>query len=229
MTSMEDKIIIAVDGFSSCGKSTLAKAIAKELNYKYIDTGAMYRTVTKYFLDNNIDVNNKEILHKALENIVIDFEYNSTTDNYDICLNGENIENDIRKLEIARKVSEVSTLLEVRESLVKYQQKMGEKKGLVMDGRDIGTVVFPNAGLKIFLTADPEVRAQRRFKELEAKGEDISIEEIRSNLTHRDELDTMREISPLKKADDAIEIDNTNMDQQESLEFALNLVDKVIV
>jgi len=229
MTSMEDKIIIAVDGFSSCGKSTLAKAIAKELNYKYIDTGAMYRTVTKYFLDNNIDVNNKEILHKALENIVIDFEYNSTTDNYDICLNGENIENDIRKLEIARKVSEVSTLLEVRESLVKYQQKMGEKKGLVMDGRDIGTVVFPNAGLKIFLTADPEIRAQRRFKELEAKGEDISIDEIRSNLTHRDELDTMREISPLKKADDAIEIDNTNMDQQESLEFALNLVDKVIV
>ncbi len=226
---MEDKIIIAVDGFSSCGKSTLAKAIAKELNYKYIDTGAMYRTVTKYFLDNNIDVNNKEILHKALENIVIDFEYNSTTDNYDICLNGENIENDIRKLEIARKVSEVSTLLEVRESLVKYQQKMGEKKGLVMDGRDIGTVVFPNAGLKIFLTADPEIRAQRRFKELEAKGEDISIDEIRSNLTHRDELDTMREISPLKKADDAIEIDNTNMDQQESLEFALNLVDKVIV
>ncbi|MBL4655323.1 MAG: (d)CMP kinase [Bacteroidia bacterium] len=226
---MQNKIIIALDGFSSCGKSTLAKAIAKELNYKYIDTGAMYRTVTKYFLDNNIDVNDKEILHNALDNIGIDFEYNTTTDNYDICLNGENIENDIRKLEIARKVSEVSTLPEVRESLVQYQQEMGEKKGLVMDGRDIGTVVFPNAELKIFLTADPEVRAQRRFKELEEKGENISIEEIRYNLTHRDELDTTREISPLKKADDAIEIDNTYLNEQESLEFALNLVAKVIV
>jgi len=222
------KIIVTIDGWSSCGKSTLAKQLAKQLGYVYIDSGAMYRAVTLYFLRNHIDWTNKKDVAIALQNIFIDFRYNENSQQTEIFLNDENVEYLIRDLIIAEKVSDVATIKEVRSFAVAQQQKMGEKKGVVMDGRDIGTTVFPNAALKIFMTADVAVRVERRFKELFEKNPNITMEEVRHNLEMRDYIDSHREVSPLRKAEDAIEIDNTQLSMSEQLAFALGLVKKVI-
>jgi cytidylate kinase len=222
------KIIITIDGWSSCGKSTLAKQLAKELGYVYIDSGAMYRAITLYFLRNHIDwTDTKEVL-EALKNISIEFEFNEKSQQTEIILNGENVEYVIRDLIIAEKVSEVAAIKEVRAFAVAQQQKMGEKKGIVMDGRDIGTTVFPGAELKIFMTADIAVRVERRFKEMFEKNPNITIEEVKSNLEMRDYIDSNREVSPLRKAADAVEIDNTNTGLEEQLSIALNLTKELI-
>lgn len=208
------KIVIAVDGFSSSGKSTMAKDLAKDLGYTYIDTGAMYRAVTLYCLQNKliseegIDI---ESLEKQINSIEINFRLNEKTGKPETYLNGINVEQDIRKMDVANWVSPIAAIGFVRRALVALQQKMGEKKGIVMDGRDIGTVVFPNAELKIFVTASPEVRAQRRVDELKAKGEAVSFEEVLENIKTRDHIDSTREESPLKQANDAIVLDNSNM------------------
>src|SRR6478672_8022963 len=204
------KITITIDGFSSCGKSTIARQLAKELNYIFIDSGAMYRAITLYFLRNHIDWNNRKKVTEALKNINLEFIYNPYTQKSDIYLNNENVESLIRDMLVSENVSNVSTIKEVREFAVAQQRKMGEKKGIVMDGRDIGTTVFPKAELKIFLTADPAVRVERRYKELYAKNSNITIEEIQSNLEMRDYIDSNREFSPLRKAADAVELDNSN-------------------
>lgn len=216
------KIIITIDGFSSCGKSTLAKQMAKELNYVYIDSGAMYRAITLYFLRNHIDWTKKKQVEAALENIELEFHFNLQHEKSEIYLNGENVEYVIRDLVIAEKVSEVSTIKEVREFAVAAQRAMGKKKGIVMDGRDIGTTVFPKAELKLFMDADNAVRVERRFKELYEKNPNVTIEEVKSNLEMRDYIDSNREISPLRKADDAIVLDNTNLTEKEQLKFALD-------
>ncbi|MCB0557508.1 MAG: (d)CMP kinase [Lewinellaceae bacterium] len=213
-----DKIIIAIDGYSSCGKSTLAKGMASRLGYIYIDSGAMYRAVALFFLRHNIRLDNAEQVRQAMDDITINFN----PDNRAI-LNGEDVENEIRQMEVSNHVSPVSALPVVRRALVRQQQAMGQRKGIVMDGRDIGTVVFPHAELKIFLTADPEKRVQRRFEELKAKGMDSSLEEVRHNLSQRDHIDSSREDSPLRQAADAIVIDNTHMNRDEQLEYALEL------
>jgi len=215
------KIIITIDGFSSCGKSTLAKQMAKELNYVYVDSGAMYRAITLYFLRNHIDWTKKKQVQEALENIHLEFHYNPVSKQSEMFLNDENVEYVIRDLVIAEKVSDVSTIKEVREFAVNAQRSMSKKKGIVMDGRDIGTTVFPNAELKLFMNADNDVRVQRRFKELYEKNPNITIEEVKANLEMRDYIDSNREISPLRKADDAIVLDNTNLSEQEQLKFAL--------
>ena len=215
------KITIAIDGWSSCGKSTLAKQLAKELGYIYIDSGAMYRAITLYFLRNHIDWNNEQEVTDALENIKLELQPNFTTGESEIYLNGENIEYVIRDLLVAEKVSEVATIEKVREFAVTGQQKMGAGKGIVMDGRDIGTTVFPDAELKIFMTADNAVRVERRFKEMYAKNPNISIEEVKANLEMRDYIDSHRKISPLQKSVDAVEIDNTSMTPEEQLQLAL--------
>ena len=225
---MEKKIIITIDGWSSCGKSTLAKQLAKELGYVYIDSGAMYRAITLYFLRNHVDWTDSREVITSLQNIHIDFHHNEKSQQTEIFLNDENVEYVIRDLVIAEKVSEVATIKEVRDFAVAQQQKMGNKKGVVMDGRDIGTTVFPNAELKIFMTADIAVRVERRFKEMFEKNPNITIEEVKSNLEMRDYIDSNREISPLRKAEDAIEIDNTNLTMQEQLDFALQLAYKEI-
>lgn len=217
------KIIITIDGWSSCGKSTLAKQLAKELGYVYIDSGAMYRAITLYFLRNAVDWTKKKEVDKALENIHLEFQYNENSLQSEIILNGENIEYLIRDLIIAEKVSDVAAIKEVREFAVAEQQKMGKKKGIVMDGRDIGTTVFPRAELKLFMTADIAVRVERRFKEMYEKNPNVSIEEVKSNLEMRDYIDSHREISPLRKAKTAIEIDNTNLTMEQQLKLALNL------
>ncbi len=225
---MNKKIIITIDGWSSCGKSTLAKQLAKELGYVYIDSGAMYRAITLYFLRNHIDwTDSKEVL-EALKNVSIEFEFNEKSQQTEIILNSENVEYVIRDLVIAEKVSEVATIKEVRDFAVAQQQKMGEKKGIVMDGRDIGTTVFPNAELKIFMTADIAVRVERRFKEMFEKNPNITIEEVKSNLEMRDYIDSNRDVSPLRKAADAVEIDNTNTGMEEQLNIALNLTKELI-
>lgn len=218
---MSRKIIITIDGWSSCGKSTLAKQLAKKLGYVYVDSGAMYRAITLYFLRNNIDPANKKEVKTALKSINLEFIYNSQSQVSEIYLNGENVEYLIRDLIIAEKVSDVAALKEVREFAVAQQQKMGKAKGIVMDGRDIGTVVFPKAALKIFMTADNAIRVQRRFKELFDKNPNITIEEVKNNLEMRDYIDSHREISPLRKAKDALELDNTNLTEEEQLEKAL--------
>lgn len=218
---MSKKIIITLDGYSSCGKSTLARQMANELNYVFIDSGAMYRAITLYFLRNHIDWKNPKEIHRALGEITLEFAYNERTGRSDMLLNDENVEALIRDMLVSENVSEVSTLKEVREFAVAQQQQMGEKKGIVMDGRDIGTTVFPNAELKIFVTADPAIRVERRFKELFAKNPSITVEEIRSNLEMRDYIDSNREFSPLRKAEDAIELDNSNMTREEQLKLAL--------
>ncbi|MBK9568826.1 MAG: (d)CMP kinase [Chitinophagaceae bacterium] len=222
------KIIITIDGWSSCGKSTLAKQLAKELGYVYVDSGAMYRAVTLYFLRNNIDLAEKKEVKKALKDINLEFVFNPKSNNSEIYLNGENVEYLIRDLIIAEKVSDVAAIKEVRELAVAQQKKMGAKKGIVMDGRDIGTVVFPKAELKIFMTADNAVRVQRRFKELYVKNPNVTIEEVKDNLEMRDYIDSHRELSPLRKANDAIEIDNTNLTEQEQFQKALVMVRKLI-
>lgn len=218
------KIIIAIDGVSSTGKSTMAKDLAKELGYTYIDTGAMYRAVTLYsmrqgFFDGSqIDV---QKLKEAISGIDISFRFNPQTGRPDTCLNGEMVEKEIRSMEVADRVSTVAALGFVRSALVAKQQEMGKAKGIVMDGRDIGTVVFPDAELKIYVTASAVVRAQRRVDELKAKGEQVSFEEVLANVEKRDRIDMNREVSPLRKADDAIELDNSQMTISEQKEWLL--------
>jgi CMP/dCMP kinase len=216
------KIIIAIDGYSSCGKSTLAKALAKELHYAYVDTGAMYRAVTLYFLDNDLDINDKADVLKALENIEIHFE--RTPQGNHVFLNDVDVENAIRTMRVSEMVSPVSTISVVRREMVAQQQKMGNRKGVVMDGRDIGTVVFPNAELKIFLTADTDIRAKRRFDEMKSKGQETPIDDIRNNLLERDLIDSNRADSPLRQADDAILIDNSDLTPDEQLKKVLDMV-----
>ena len=215
------KIIIAIDGYSSCGKSTLAKAMAKNLEYVFIDTGAMYRAVALFFLRAGIDFDNTLDIAAALNKITLQFKYNPATLQSDMYLNEENVEQEIREMRVSQKVSEVAALALVRDFAVAQQQAMGKSKGIVMDGRDIGTVVFPKAELKIFVTASPAIRVQRRFLELSAKSPAITVEEISENLQHRDLIDTTREHSPLKQADDALVLDNSNMSREEQLTIAL--------
>ena len=224
---MLPKIIITIDGFSSCGKSTLAKQLSKKLNYTYIDSGAMYRAITLYFLRNNVDWKEKIEIVRALDNISLEFLPNELSGNAEIYLNGENVEYIIRDMVVAEKVSEIAAIPEVRTFAVAAQQKIGKNKGIVMDGRDIGTTVFPGAELKIFMTADEAVRVERRFAEMFEKNRNISLDEVRTNIALRDYLDSNREVSPLRKAADAIELDNTHLTQRQQLDFALKLVRKV--
>ena len=217
------KIIITIDGWSSCGKSTLAKQMAKILGYVYIDSGAMYRAITLYFLRNHIDWTYESDVRKALENIKLHFEYNEKSQQSEMFLNDENVEYVIRDMVIAEKVSDVAAIPSVRKFAVAQQQLMGKKKGIVMDGRDIGTTVFPDAALKIFMTADIAVRVERRFKEMFEKNPNVSIEEVKSNLEMRDYIDSNRKVSPLRQAEDAILIDNTNLTMQQQLDMALKL------
>ena len=211
------KIVIAIDGFSSAGKSSFAKVLATRLGYVFIDTGAMYRAVTLYAIRHHLKTN--EAIISALPKININFHYNLSRGASDIYLNGENVETDIRELHVSRRVSEVSTIVQVREKLVALQQAMGRKKGIVMDGRDIGTVVFPYAELKIFITADPIVRARRRHNELTVKGEVVSFDEVERNVRIRDKTDQNRNVSPLRQAPDAVVLDNSKMTIEEQLEW----------
>lgn len=212
--------IIAIDGYSSCGKSTLAKALAKKLHYLYIDSGAMYRAVTLYFIRNGISFNDTEKVAEALDAIHIDFRIQEGSNL--IYLNGEDVSEEIRQMYVSDYVSEVSALKAVRKALVAQQQKLGQHRDIVMDGRDIGTTVFPDADLKIFMTADPKVRAERRYLELKSKGETITLEDVFENLAHRDYIDTTREESPLVRAADAIVLDNTELNEEEQLQFVLD-------
>ncbi len=218
------KIIIAIDGFSSCGKSTMAKDLAKKLHYRYIDSGAMYRAVTFYFMSNNLDYTNREIVLIELPKIHIEFNLNTESKNSDTYLNGENVEEKIRGMNVSMHVSNVSTIKEVRQAMVALQKKMSKSKAIVMDGRDIGTAVFPDAELKIFMTANPEIRAQRRYKELQAKGEDVTMDEVKQNLAERDHIDSTRKESPLQQADDAIVLDNSHFSKEQQMDFVYNLV-----
>ena len=215
------KIIITIDGWSSCGKSTLAKQLAKALGYVYIDSGAMYRAITLYFLRNHIDWTEQEQVAAALKDIHLDFRFNEKTGMSEMHLNDENVEYVIRDLVVAEKVSDIAAIKEVRSFAVAQQQKFGKRKGIVMDGRDIGTVVFPNAELKIFMTADNAVRVERRFREMFEKNPNVTIEEVKNNLEMRDYIDSNREVSPLRKADDALVLDNTNLTPQEQFELAM--------
>jgi cytidylate kinase len=217
-------IIVTIDGYSSCGKSTLAKKLAARLHYKYIDSGAMYRAITLYFLRNRVDWNVTEEVRDALKNIQLEFVVNPENNSSEIFLNGENVEYVIRDLVVAEKVSEVAAVKEVREFAVAAQQKLGAEKGIVMDGRDIGTTVFPDAELKIFLVADPAVRVARRFKELYEKNPAVTLEEVKHNLEMRDYIDSNREVSPLRKADDALLLDNTDLSPEETLDKACDMV-----
>jgi cytidylate kinase len=221
-------IIITLDGYSSCGKSTLARQLANELNYVFIDSGAMYRGITLYFLRHHIDWTKPAEVIKALQEISLEFQYNEQTGQSDMYLNDENVEALIRDMLVGEHVSEVSTIKEVREFAVAQQQKMGERKGIVMDGRDIGTTVFPNAELKMFVIADPAIRVERRFKELYAKNPSITIEEVKNNLEMRDYIDSNREFSPLRKADDAVILDNSNLTREEQLALALKWAEEKI-
>ncbi|MFT5169139.1 MAG: cytidylate kinase [Saprospiraceae bacterium] len=220
------RITIAIDGHSSCGKSTLAKALSKSLGYIYVDSGAMYRAVTLYFLQNKVDINDEEAIGLALEEIQVSFK-NIAGQNTTF-LNSVNVEDQIRSMEVSNFVSPVAALSTVRRKVVKQQREMGSEKGIVMDGRDIGTVVFKNAELKIFLTASPEIRTQRRYNELIAKGQPVSLELVRANLTKRDHIDSTRADSPLKKAEDAVVIDNSNLTEQEQMEKTLSLAKEQI-
>jgi len=226
------KITIAIDGYSSTGKSTVAKHLAKALGYVYVDTGAMYRAVTLHALRKGYfekEKNDPEALVKDLHKIELKFIFNKKSEFSEMYLNGENVEKEIRTLEVSDYVSPVAEIQEVRVKLVEMQQKMGNEKGIVMDGRDIGTVVFPDAELKIFMTASPKARATRRYKELLDRGEEVSYEEVLENVQKRDHIDTNREFSPLRKAEDAIELDNSDMGLQEQFErlhgYAMRLID----
>lgn len=226
------KIVIAIDGFSSCGKSTMAKDLAREVGYIYVDTGAMYRSVTLYALRNNLfdeegKVKEEELISK-LDDINICFKLNEQTGRPDTYLNGERVEDLIRSLEVSQKVSPIAAIPAVREKLVKEQQKMGEDKGIVMDGRDIGTVVFPKAELKLFLTASPEVRAQRRYDELVSKGGHPDMEAVLADVNDRDYRDTHRAESPLRQADDAVVVDNSFMTREEQMELIIDLFNKTL-
>lgn len=225
------KITIAIDGWSSCGKSTLAKALAKALNYIYVDSGAMYRGVSLFALQNSLITNgeiNQDDLLAKLNSISLVFKYNDLTQKADLYLNNENVEDKIRTLEVSEVVSMVAKIKEVRTYLVEQQRKLGENGGIVMDGRDIGSVVFPNAELKFFVTASVDVRAERRYLELKNNAEDITFERVKNNLEERDEMDSNRSESPLIQTPDAIVIDNSNLNQQQQLSLALNYVNKVL-
>lgn len=218
---MEKKIIIAIDGFSSCGKSTLAKAMAKALEYVFVDTGAMYRAIALYFLRNDIAFNDNIAIQNALENIELRFKFNALSQKSDMYLNGENVEQEIREMRVSQKVSEVASIPAVRDFAVAQQQAMGVDKGIVMDGRDIGTVVFPNAELKLFVTADPAIRLERRYQELLQTNPAISKDEVSANLQQRDLMDSTRVHSPLRQAEDALVLDNTTLDREQQFELAM--------
>lgn len=220
---MSNKITIAIDGSSSTGKSTLAKALATKLKYAYIDSGAMYRGITLYFLRNHIDWTNEAQVAESLLHIDLEFKHNEINDSSELYLNHENVEFIIRDLVVAEKVSDVATIKEVRDFAVAQQRKMGKAKGIIMDGRDIGSVVFPKAELKLYIVANATVRVQRRFNELYERNPNITIDEIKTNLEMRDLIDSTREISPLKKADDAIEIDNTELSFEALLDKAYKI------
>ena len=225
------KITIAIDGHSSCGKSTMAKDLAREVGYVYVDTGAMYRSVTLYALRNGLFTEggiNEEALRQQMANIQISFKFNAETGRPDTYLNGELVEHDIRTMEVSNHVSPIATLGFVREAMVAQQQQMGKDKGVVMDGRDIGTVVFPDAELKVFVTASAKVRAQRRYDELKAKGMEADFNEILKNVEERDYIDSHREVSPLRKADDAIELDNSNMTIAEQKQWLMDRFNEAV-
>jgi cytidylate kinase len=220
---MRKNLVVAIDGYSSCGKSTLAKALAKKLGFIYIDSGAMYRAVTLFFIRNKVDMTNQEAINDALKHIELNFHARDYESH--ILLNGEEVSEEIRQMPVSENVSEVSANKQVRHDMVKQQQRMGKSKNIVMDGRDIGTAVFEDAQIKFFMTADPKIRAERRFKELLAKGDKITtLEEVFENLAHRDYADTTRKESPLVRAEDAIILDNTDLTQEEQLNFALEKV-----
>lgn len=226
------KIVIAIDGYSSCGKSTMAKNLARQLGYVYVDTGAMYRAVTLYALRHQLFKADGEVdaasLQRAMPDIRISFQFNKQTGKPDTYLNDELVEQEIRTMQVSEKVSKIAALPFVRTALVTQQQRMGKDKGIVMDGRDIGTVVFPHAELKIFVTASAEVRAQRRYDELQQKGMPARYDDILKNVQERDYIDSHREVSPLRKADDAIELDNSNLTIDEQQQWLLQQVDKVL-
>lgn len=229
---MNKSIIIAIDGYSSCGKSTMAKDLAREIGYIYVDTGAMYRAVTLYALRHNLfngdgSVKSDE-LEKQMPDIHVSFKLNKETGRPDTYLNGERVEDEIRGMEVSSHVSPIAAIPFVRTAMVAQQQEMGKDKGIVMDGRDIGTTVFPEAELKIFVTASPEVRAQRRYKELLGKGQEANYDDILKNVQERDYIDTHREVSPLRKADDAIELDNSNISIPEQKAWLLDQFHKAI-
>lgn len=225
---MQNKIIVAIDGYSSCGKSTLAKQLAKELQYVYVDSGAMYRAITLYFLQNSVSLNDENQIEEALNNVHLFFSFNTVSGNSDIILNNKNVEVEIREMIVSEKVSEVAELKQVRDFAVIQQRKLEITKGIVMDGRDIGTTVFPNGELKIFMIADIVVRVERRFKELHASNKNITVEEVKANLEMRDHIDSTRAISPLRKADDAFVLDNTNLTMAQQLKIALDWANEKI-
>ena len=228
---MKEKLTIAIDGWSSCGKSTLAKALAKKLDYIYVDSGAMYRGVTLHALENNwvdVDSVDEKAIINSLSHLSIRFKQKEG-ETPDLYLNGENVEKEIRTMHVSQHVSKVAVIKEVRSFLVEQQRAMGEDGGVVMDGRDIGSVVFPDAELKLFVTADVDIRAKRRFDELKAKGDDVSLEEVKENLQHRDHLDTTRDESPLIQTDDAVVLDNSYLTPEEQLQAALKFVKKRLV
>lgn len=221
------KINIAIDGYSSCGKSTLAKALAKELNYVFIDTGAMYRAVTLFAMRSGFFANSEldtQSLINSLDEVEVTFEFNQTSQKSHVLLNGEDVEDQIRSMEVSNKVSPIASVPEVRKKLVALQQAMGDEKGVVMDGRDIGTVVFPDAELKLFMTASPEVRVERRLKELQVKNPNITREEVKENIESRDYQDTHRAADPLRQADDALVFDNSELTPNQQLQKAMQLV-----
>ena len=231
MSTNTKKIIIAIDGFSSCGKSTFAKAIAARLGYIFIDTGAMYRAVTLYALEHGAirsGMIDEEAVVKLLPEISVAFRFNPERGASDIYINGDRVEGKIRTIEVSNCVSGVSAIPIVREKLVALQQEMGRRKGVVMDGRDIGTTVFPEAEIKLFMTADPKVRAQRRYDELSAKGDEVSFEEVLENVISRDEADMSRKVSPLRQAEDAVVLDNSYMSVEEQMAWFLELYNKTI-
>lgn len=223
---MIKNIVVAIDGYSSCGKSTLAKALAEKLHFIYIDSGSMYRAVTLYLQRNKVDLSDESAVKEALKNIHLSFHSRDYQSH--ITLNEEDVSEEIRNMAVSEKVSEVSAIKAVRTEMVKQQQRMGKSKSLVMDGRDIGTTVFPDAQIKIFMTADSKTRAERRFKELILKGEEVTLEEIFDNLAHRDFQDTTRKESPLTRSADALILDNTNLTQEEQLEFALRHISPLL-
>jgi cytidylate kinase len=223
-------IIVAIDGYSSCGKSTLAKALAKKMQYAYVDTGAMYRAVSLFVLRNDLDLTSKSEseIDAVVDQIEITFRNNNKTNQSETYLNGENVEEEIRGKEVSQAVSEISQIKQVRKRMIDLQQKGGESKQLIMDGRDIGTKVFPNAEVKLFMTADPDIRAQRRFDELKGKGKEVSLEEVKANLNLRDYNDTHRKENPLTKAKDAVEIDNSFLNEDEQLNLVLRIIEEKV-
>lgn len=228
---MSKKINIAIDGYSSCGKSTLAKALASDLNYLYIDTGAMYRAVTLYALQRGYiknEVFKVNSLVQSLENIYITFKYNIDSQTSETYLNGVNVEKEIRSMQVSNNVSKVADVKEVRAKLVRLQKRMAESRGVVMDGRDIGTVVIPDAELKLFMTASPEVRAKRRYDELKSNGVQVGYEEVYENINMRDHIDSHRSADPLRRAEDAIVIDNSELTMEEQFLFAMNHVNRIL-